>query len=114
MEPWVATKKALPPALVWVPSQRPLAPSVASVTSIANDKTDIKMILGTVHRFPGNCLTAMENPRKPQLGDRLMKRLCNQSSPQWGPFPPNGVGRIAQHVRKGEGRNQGKDGIREV
>ena len=24
-------------------------------------------------------------------------------------FPPNEVGRIAQHVRKGEGRNQGKD-----
>ena len=29
---------AVPPALVRVPSQRPLAPSVASVTSVANDR----------------------------------------------------------------------------
>ena len=28
---------------------------------------------------------------------------------KWGPFPPNEIGRIAQHVREGEGRNQGKD-----
>jgi hypothetical protein len=27
-----------------------------------------------------------------------------------GPFPPNEVSRIAQHVRKAEGRKQGKDG----
>ena len=34
-----------------------------------------------------------------------MKRLCDQSLPQMGgPFPPNKVGRIAQHVRKGEVR----------
>ena len=31
-----------------------------------------------------------------------MKGLYDQSSPQMGPFPPNEVGRIAQHVRKGE------------
>ena len=29
---------------------------------------------------------------------------------KWGPFHPNVVGRIAQLVRKGEGRNKGKDG----
>ena len=72
---------AVPPAPVWVPSQRPLAPSVASVTSVANDKGDNEMILGAVHRSPGNCLTAEENSRKPQLGDRLMKGLCDQSLP---------------------------------
>ena len=33
----------------------------------------IRVILGAVHRSPGICLTAEENPRKPQLGDRLMK-----------------------------------------
>ena len=55
-------------ASVREPSQRPLAPSVASVTSIANDKGDNEMILGAVHS-----LTVQENPRKPQLGDRLMK-----------------------------------------
>ena len=37
---------AVPPAPVRVPSQRPLAPSVASVTSVANDKGDNEMILG--------------------------------------------------------------------
>ena len=66
MEPWAAAKKkllvsvAVPPALVRVPSQRPLAPSVASV---ANDKGDNDMILGAVHRSPGIYLTAEENPR---------------------------------------------------
>ena len=62
--------------------QRPLAPSVSSVTSVANDKGDNEMIPGAVHRSPGICLMAEENPRKPQLGDRLMKGPCNQSSPQ--------------------------------
>ena len=75
---------AVPPAPVRVPSQRPLAPSVASVTSVANDKGDNEIILGAVHRSPGICLTAEETPRKPQLGDRLMKGLCDQSSPQMG------------------------------
>ena len=70
---------AVPPAPVRVLSQRPLAPSVASVTSVANDKGDNELILGTVHRSPGICFTAEENPRKPQLGDRLMKGLCDQS-----------------------------------
>ena len=40
---------AVPPAPVRVPSQRPLAQSVASVT---NDKGDNEMILGAVHRSP--------------------------------------------------------------
>ena len=57
----------VPPAPVRVPSQRPLAPSDASVTSVANDKGDNVMILGAVHRSPGICLTAEETPRKPQL-----------------------------------------------
>ena len=54
MEPWAAAKKKLsvsvvaPPAPVRVPSQRPLAPSVASVTSVPNDKGDNEMILGAV------------------------------------------------------------------
>ena len=70
---------AVPLAPVQVPSQRPLVPGV---TSVANDKGDNEMILGTVHRSPGICLTAEENPRKPQLRDRLMKGPCDQSSPQ--------------------------------
>ena len=52
---------AVPPAPVRVPSQRPLAPSVASVMSVANDKGDNEMIQGAVHRSPGICLTAEES-----------------------------------------------------
>ena len=59
---------AVPPASIRVPSQRTLAPSVASVTSVANDNCDNEIILGAVHRSPGICLTAGENPRKQQLG----------------------------------------------
>ena len=59
---------AVPPAPVQVPIQRPLAPSVASVT---NDKGDNEMIPRAVHRSPGICLTAEENPGKPQLGDSV-------------------------------------------
>ena len=50
-----------------------------------------------------------EKTGKRQLGDRLMKGLWNQSSPQMGPFPPNEVSRIAQHVKKEEGKEEGKD-----
>ena len=69
---------AVPPAPVRVPKQRPLAPSVTSITSVANDKGDDEMISGAVHRS-GICITAEENPGKSQLGDRLMKGLCDQS-----------------------------------
>ena len=71
----------MPPAPVQVPSPRPLA---TSVTSVTNDKGDNEMVMGAVHRSPGICLTAEENPGKPQPGDRLMKRMCDQSSPQIG------------------------------
>jgi len=47
-------------------------------TSVANGKGDNEMILGAVHRSPGICPTAEENPRKPQLGDRLMKGQCEK------------------------------------
>ena len=54
---------AVPQAAVRVPSQRPLAPGVASV---ANDNGDNRMILGAVHRSPGICLTAEEtSARRP-------------------------------------------------
>ena len=47
---------AVTPAPVRVPRQSPLAPSVVSVTSIANDNDDNEMIPGAVHRFSGTCL----------------------------------------------------------
>ena len=74
----------MPSAPVRIPSQKPLVPSFTSVTSVVNDKGDNEIILGAVHRSPGICLTAEENPRKPQLRDRLMKRQCGQSLPQIG------------------------------
>ena len=52
---------AVPPAPVLVPSQRLHKPSATSVTSVANDKDDNEVILGTVHRSLGICLTAEEN-----------------------------------------------------
>ena len=78
--------------------------------SVANDKGDKEMIPRVVHRSPGICLPADKNPGKPQLGDRLMKGLRTQSSPQMSTIPPNEVGRIAKHARKGVGRIAGKDG----
>ena len=72
---------AVPAAPLRVPSQRPLAPSVASV---ANEKGDNEMILVTVFRSLGICLIAEENPRKPQLGELLMKGLYDQSARQMG------------------------------
>ena len=91
MELWAAEKKilsvAVPPAPVRVPTQRTLAPSVPSVTSVANDKGDNEKILRTVHRPPGICLIAEENPRKPHLAKCLTKGLYDQSSPQMGSLP---------------------------
>ena len=96
---------------VAVPSQRLFASSVTSVTSVANDKGDNEMIARAVHRWsPDICLTGKENPGKPQLGDRLMKGCATSHGLKWGPLPLNEVGRIAQHVRKGEGRKERKDG----
>ena len=109
MEPWTAAKKAFSQcggATSSCPGSQPkaLAPSVASVTSVVNNKGDNEMILGAVHRSPGICLTVKENPRKLQLGGHLIKGCETNHRLKWGPFPPNKVGRIAQHVRKGERR----------
>ena len=97
------------PAPDRVPNQRPLVPSVTSDTG-ANDKGDNEMIPGAVHRYPGICLTAEENPGKPQLGDRR-PRLCGPViASNAGPFPPNEV--VGSHsVRRREGRIEGKDGV---
>ena len=49
-----------------------------SVTLVANDKGDNEMIPGAVLKSPGICITTEADPGKPQLGDRLMKGLCDQ------------------------------------
>ena len=45
-----------------LPRQRPLDPSVTSVTSVAVDKGDNEMIPDAVHRSPGVSLMAEANP----------------------------------------------------
>ena len=88
---------AVPTAPVRVPGQRPLAPSV---TSITNDKGDNEMVPGTVHRSPDVCLTAEKNPGKPQLGLCLMKGLCDQSLPQFPFLQMRSVGSHSMSGRK--------------
>ena len=66
---------AVPPAPVRVPSQRPLAPSVTSGTSVANDKGNNEII-------PGQCTDFLALPLAEE--NRLMKGLCDQSLPQMG------------------------------
>ena len=66
MERWAAAKElsvsvVVPPAPVRVSSQRPLAPSVASVMSVANDKGVNEMILGAVHRSPAIVVTCLDS-----------------------------------------------------
>jgi hypothetical protein len=61
----LSVSMAVPPAPVRVPNQRPLAPSVASVTSDANDKGDDEMILGAVHRSPGRGKPQKTSARRP-------------------------------------------------
>ena len=91
----------MPPALVRIPSQRPLAPNV---TSVAKDKGDNEMIPEAVHRSPGICLTAEENPGKParkQSDERDMRPV----------FASNGVPFLQiRPVDRTSGReNEGKD-----
>ena len=68
------------------------------------------MILGAVHRPPGICLTAEENPRKPKLGDCLMKGLCDQSLPQMGSFPPK-IRSVGSHSTSGMEKEGNKEGV---
>ena len=92
----------VPPAPVRFPSQRPLAPSIASVTSVANDKGDNEMIPGAVHRSPDICLTIGKNPAR-----RPSDEGCATSHGiKWGPLTPKEVSRIAQRVRKGKVRKE--------
>ena len=55
---------AVPIAPVRVLIQRPLAPSVASVTSVAHDKGDNEMTLVDMQTSLGICLTVEEKSQK--------------------------------------------------
>ena len=48
--------------------------------------------------------------KKKLVNNGLSDEGCATSNHlKWGPLPPNYVGRIAQHVRKGDGRKGGRD-----
>ena len=73
----------VPPVPLQVSSQRPLAQSVTSASSVTNDKDDMddnEMIPGAVHRYPDINFIAEKTPGKPQLG----RKLSDQSSPPMG------------------------------
>ena len=101
---------AVPLAPVRVPNQRPLAPSDTSVTSVANNKVHHEKIPGTVHRSPRICLRAEKIAGNLPLGDPLMKRLCDQSSPQTSSFPKNEADSTAQRVSRGKERQKERTG----
>ena len=71
----------VPPAPVRVPGQRPLAPRITSVTSVAKDKGDNEMIPGAVHRSPGIYLPYSWEKNQKTLARRPSD---DQSSPQIG------------------------------
>ena len=55
----------------------------------ANDKGDNEVKSGAVHRSPGICLTAEENPEKTSArrrSDELCKTIYRLN---WSPLPPN-------------------------
>ena len=80
-----------------------------SVTSVATDKGDNEIIPGAEHRSPGICLMAEKNPRKPQLEDRLIKGLCDQSSPQMGSLST--MRSVGSHSTSGRGKEGKKEGM---
>ena len=90
---------AVAPAPLRVPSQRPLAPCVMSVKSVA--------IMKWSRELYTDLLTAEVNPWKPQLGE-VDDDCATSNRLIWDPFAPNEVDRIALYVRKGEGRKEGK------
>ena len=62
----------MPPALVLIHSQRPLAPNV---TSVASDKCDSEMIPGAVYNRRNIYHIFEDNPGNPQLEDGRMKAV---------------------------------------
>ena len=87
---------AMPSAPVRVPSQRPFAPNVTSISLSVNGKGDNEMIPETGHKSAVIYLTAEKHHGKPQLGGCATSHRL-----KWGPVPPDGsVG----SYRKREGR----------
>jgi hypothetical protein len=68
---------------------------------------DNEMIQGVVHRSSEFGLQLRKTPEN--LSWETVDGGCVTSHRlKWDPFPSNDVGRVAQHVRKGEGRKEAK------
>ena len=60
----------------------------------------------TIYRSPGIYLTTEEN-----LTKRFFNESCAKSHGlKWGPLLPCDIGRIAQHIREGEIKEERMDG----
>ena len=70
-----------------------------------NNKGDNEKMMEVMHRSTGIFLMTEENSGKPQLGDRLIKVVLLVITPQ---IPANKFGTIAQHVKEGKGKEEGK------
>ena len=64
---------AVPPAPVRVPSEKPLALSVASVTLVANDKGDNEMILGVCTDLLAFALQPRKTSARRQADERAVR-----------------------------------------
>ena len=65
------------------------------------------MLPGVVQRSPGICLTAKKN-RKTSARRPSDEGCVTSDRLKWDSLLPNELGRIAQHVRNGEGRKKRK------
>ena len=91
---------AVPPAPVRFPSQRPLVPSQSRRSLMI--RVMIKWSWGLCTDLMAFALQ-LRKPQKTSTRrppDEGMTSHCLK----WGPLPPNDVSRIAQHIKKGEGR----------
>ena len=73
------------------------------------------MIQGAVHRSPGICLTAEENPRKPQLEDSLMKVVRPVIASNGATFlQMRSVGSHSTPGREKEGNKKGTEWVKVI
>ena len=100
---------AVPPAPVRVPSQRPLAPNQSRWSLMI--RVIMKWSWGLCTDLLEFALQLRKTPENLSFKSLGWRGCATSHRLKWGPFPPNKVGKMAQHVRKGDGRKEGKDGV---
>ena len=94
---------SVPAAPVRIPSQRPLPPRVASVTSVANDKGDNEMILGAVHR--SSVLQLRKTPARIPSDEGVVRPVIASKGVPF--LQMKSVGSHSTSGREKEGRREG-------